>query len=272
MTKKRFENKITLITGASSGIGHALSLEMARRGSKVVLAARRKDRLQELTDIINTTGATAIAIACDVTQPEDLSRAVDTAHATFGPIDVAVANAAIPMGGNFETLTLEDYRREMETNVFGVLRTASACLEDLKKTKGVLVIIGSVSGYVSSPGSSAYAMSKFAVRAFAEAVRSELAVHGIAVVLISPGFVQSEIRMIDNQGNFHPEQSDWVSSWMVMSPGRAARKIANAIAKRRRERIITLNGYLGYWFRQYTPFLYFALVDVANRWIRRPKK
>jgi short-subunit dehydrogenase len=266
MEKSKFQNKVVLITGTSSGIGKALALEFSLQGAHVVLMARRKALLNALADTIRNSGGTALAVPGNINEENDLLQAVRVANEKLGPIDIVVANAAIPMHGKFDMLSLSDYRQIMETNVFGVLRTAYACLSDLKKTQGTLVIMGSSSGYISFPGSSAYAMSKFAVRAFAEAVHNELAEQGIHVVLITPGFVESEIRMVDNKGIYHPEWKDWVPSWMVMPAEKAARKMVRAIYRQKREKFITANGYLGYWLRQYLPWLYFSTLNLSKRW------
>ncbi len=267
-TLSKLKNKVVLITGASSGIGYALARELAHQGARAVLAARREDRLNALKAEAEDPAGNILVAKCDVNMKQDLERTVDEAHTAFGDIDIAVANAAIPMDGKFEKLSLADYRKVMETNVFGVLQTCYAVLEDLKKTRGTLVIIGSISGYMASPDSSAYAMSKFAVRAFADTMRVELAIYGIKVVLISPGFVRSEMRRLDRQGIFDPEKKDWVPSFLVMPAEKAARQIAQAIVRGRREKFITWHGYIAYLIRQYTPWLYFTLVGTMNRKFR----
>jgi short-subunit dehydrogenase len=258
-----------MITGASSGIGYALAIELADQGANLILTARRKDRLHELVEKIIKGGGQAISAVVDVTKDGDLTQAIEQTHKEFGLIDVVIANAAIPMHGSFDELTIENYRRVFETNTFGVLNTSYACLDDLKKSKGILVLIASVMAYMATPGTSAYSMSKFAIRAFAETIHSELGDDGVNVVIINPGFVDSEMRMIDNQGVRDPKRKEWVPSFLVMSTSKAARKIAKAIHKRKREKFIGLNGYVGYWFRQYTPWLYFALLNTGNRIVRK---
>jgi short-subunit dehydrogenase len=268
MPVKGLKDKIVLITGASSGIGYALAGEMARSGAKIVLTARRLDRLNRLKTELKSVSENLVISQCDVTRPEDLELAVNLAHNEFGQFDIAIANAAIPMHGRFDNLTVDNYRKEFETNVFGLLQTCYAALDDLKKTRGTLVLIGSVSSYISSPAASAYAMSKYAVRAFAEAVRSELARYSIKVVLISPGFVNSEIRLTDNEGKFHPEYKDWVPSFLVMPAEKAARQIARAIVKGKREKFITWHGFFSYWIRQHMPFFYFTVFELVNNRFR----
>ena len=119
-----------LITGASSGIGAALAREFARQGADLVLLARRTDRLTALAAELERQGRRALALTGDVTVDGDLERAVAETRAKLGRLDVAVANAGFGVVGPVERLTLDDYRRQFETNVFGVLRTVHAALPD----------------------------------------------------------------------------------------------------------------------------------------------
>ena len=256
----RFTGQVVFITGASSGIGAALAREFARHGADVALAARRVDRLETLAAELARAGRRAIAIPCDVTVDGDIERAVARTREALGRVDVVVANAGYGVRGSLERLRLEDYRRQFETNVFGVLRTIYATLGDLRKSRGVLLVVGSVSGHVATPGGSAYAMSKFAVRALAEALGPELARHGVAVVLVSPGFVESEIGQVDNAGVFRTEQTREAPAWLVMPTATAARQIVHAVARRRREVVITGHGKVAVFLARHAPWLLAALM------------
>lgn len=252
--RQRFAGHAVFITGASSGIGAALAREFAREGADVALAARRLDRLETLAAEIGKLGRRAVVIPCDVTRDGDLERAADRTRAALGKLDVVVANAGFGVSGTLERLALDDYRRQLETNVFGVLRTIYATLDDLKQTRGRLVLIGSVSGHIGVPGSSAYSMSKFAVRGLAAALVHELAPSGVAVTLISPGFVESEIRQVDNLGVWHAEAPRRpIPSSIVMATPTAARKIVSAVARRRREAVITAFGKAAVVFQRHLP-------------------
>lgn len=237
-----FTDQVVFITGASSGIGEALAREFAREGAKLVLAARRLDRLESLAASLRERGASALAVACDVTRDGDLEAALARAHEVFGPIDVVVANAGFGVVGRFQKLSLEDFRRQFETNVFGLLRTVQATLPDLLVTRGRLALLGSVSGHISAPEASPYSMSKFAVRALAEALYAELAPGGVSVTLISPGFVATEIRHLDKSGQYRETVKDPIPAWLQMPAEKAARQIVRAIARGKRERVITLHG------------------------------
>jgi short-subunit dehydrogenase len=256
----RFARRVVFITGASSGIGAALAREFARAGADLALAARRVDRLEKLAADITGLGRRALVLPCDVTVDGDLERAAARTRQAFGRIDVVVANAGFGVMGAVETLTLDDYRHQFETNVFGVLRTVYATLEDVKRARGRLVLLGSVSGHVGLPGSTAYAMSKFAVRGFAESVAHELAPHGVAVTLVSPGFVESEIRHVDRRGRWHAEAEGGPPRLLIMPAATAARQIVRAVARGRRESVITRHGKVAVFLQRHTPWLVRAVV------------
>lgn len=252
--------KRVLITGASAGIGAALAREFARRGARLVLGARRLDRLGALAAELAAGGAQVAVAACDVADDDAVARLVALGVERFGGLDIAVANAGFGVTGRFDALALDDYRRQFETNVFGVLRTLRAALPEVARSRGGLAVIGSVSGHLPTPGTSAYCMSKFAVRAFAESIHDELAGDGVAVTLISPGFVDSEIRRVDNLGRLHEEEPDPVPAWLRMRGEDAARRIAGAILARRREAVITVHGKLLVWCYRHAPWLMRLLV------------
>ena len=252
--------KVALITGASAGIGAALARELARGGIDLVLAARREDRLTGLAREIEATGRNAIVVGCDVTRDGDLERAVTAAIERYGRLDIAIANAGFGVAGRVEELTLDGFRRQMETNVFGVLRTLYASLPELRKTRGQFVVIGSVAGHVPTPGTSAYSMSKFAVRGFTESIHDELSASGIALTLVSPGFVDSDIRRVDNHGKVHESAPDPVPAWLRMPTDRAARTIVRAIRRRRREIVVTGHGKALVFVYRHAPWLLRLLI------------
>jgi short-subunit dehydrogenase len=264
--------QIVFITGASSGIGAALSREFVRRGADVALAARRTERLETLAAELRARGGRALALACDVTRDGDLEQAVARTRQELGPIGILVANAGFGVRGPVERLTLEDYRRQLETNVFGVLRTIYAGLDDLKRTRGRLVLMGSVNAYLALAGSSPYSMSKFALRALADSLRHELAPAGVSVTLINPGLVESEIHQVDNRGVWHPEAKSPAPAWLRMGADRAARQIVEAVRRRRAERVVTAHGKLAVFLQRHAPWLIAATARAFSIRARPPAK
>jgi short-subunit dehydrogenase len=251
-----FRGKSVLITGASSGIGRALALQLGAAGAQLTLTARRADLLAALADELTSAGAVRPVIAvCDVTRDGDLERAVGDAVGAFSKLDVVFANASFGVVGSFDRLQLADYRRQFETNVFGVLRTLKACQTEIVRSRGNIAIMGSVAGYCATPGNSPYCMSKFAIRALAQAITPELERAGVAVTLLSPGFIASDIRKVDNVGRFHPRAPDPIPPWLVVDAQRACRQILRAVAARRAEAIITGHGKLLVAIVRFAPWI-----------------
>jgi short-subunit dehydrogenase len=238
-----FGNKSVLITGASSGIGEELAWQLSRLDARLTLTARRRELLEALAQRITKLGKpTPLVVTADVTRDEDLPNAVAEALRAYNKLDIVIANAGFGVVGPFKKLGLDDYRRQFETNVFGLMRTVYAALPAIEQSGGNVVLIGSVSGWASTAGASPYAMSKFAVRALANAITPELALSGVKVTLISPGFVDSNIRRVDNQGTFHASAKEPISARLVMPTDKAVRQMLHAIARGQREAIITGHG------------------------------
>jgi NADP-dependent 3-hydroxy acid dehydrogenase YdfG len=260
-----YENKVVFVTGASSGLGEALAREAVAAGARVALAARRADRLEALA---RELGPAALAVACDVTMDGDLERAIDATHA-LGRVDVLLANAGFGVGGPLDRLTLADYQRQLDTNVLGVLRSIYAALPDLRATRGSIGIVGSANGYIALPGWSAYCMSKHALRALAESLGGELMSQGIHVTHLAPGFIATEFRRVDRNGTLRPERKDPIPSWLQMSAGRAARQMLRAIARGRRERVITGHAKIGVFLSRHAPGLVATAARLASPRLRR---
>ena len=255
-TQQFFQGKAVLITGASSGIGEELALQLGKAGAQLTLAARRRELLEKLAKRIADAGKLApLVVQCDVTQDGSLQKAVEDSVRHWGKLDVAIANAGFGVVGPLKRLSVEDYRRQFETNVFGVLRTIYAAFAEIEKSKGNIAIVGSVSGWAATPGASPYNMSKFAVRALANAITPELWLAGVKVTLISPGFVASDIRRVDNQGQFHEGAKDSIPAWLVMPTDKAVRQILRAIAKGKREAIITGHGKALVFLERFMPWV-----------------
>jgi short-subunit dehydrogenase len=253
-----FEDKVVLVTGASSGIGEEMALQLARSGAKLALAARRTDRLEALAQAIARNGGVPpITLECDVTRDGDLERAVAACVQKWERLDVAIANAGFGVTGPLKKLSLRDYQRQFDTNVFGVLRTVYAALPELERSRGNLAIIGSVAGWVSSAGASPYSMSKFALRGLADAITQELRPSGVKVTLISPGFVISEIRRVDNQGRLRAEGPATKAHPLAVKTEPAAYEILQAIARGKREQIVTFHG------------KFFVMLDRLFPWVTR---
>jgi NADP-dependent 3-hydroxy acid dehydrogenase YdfG len=185
--------RVVVVTGASSGIGEATAVAFARRGAKVVLAARRRDRLEDLADRIERAGGRALPLVCDVTQRHEVERLPAIVEEAFGPTDVLVNNAGVPGGGDFADQSPEQIERVVRTNLFGVLWGTHAFLPGmLARGRGHVVNVASLAGRFAPPGAAVYAATKFGVVGFSEALHFETEPRGVLVTAVNPGFVVTE--------------------------------------------------------------------------------
>jgi short-subunit dehydrogenase len=270
----KFSGKRVFITGASSGIGAAVALELAREGARMALAARRLDRLEEVQEKIAAAGGEAICVVCDVTDRASLDKAVTAAIEAFGGIDIAIANAGFGVTGPFERLETASFRHQFDTNFFGVLDTVYAVLPSLLESKGQLAIVSSMLGRFGMPLSSPYCASKSALYGLSESLYYELAPKGVAVTCILPGIVASEIRTVDNLGRRHEESADPAPKWLIVPTETAAKEIAYYLHKRKFEAVITRHGRVMAWaIRHLSSILRpLAMRFIANRDVMGRKK
>jgi NAD(P)-dependent dehydrogenase (short-subunit alcohol dehydrogenase family) len=244
---------ISWVTGASSGIGRACALELARRGATVVASARRTDKLDTLIAELRQKGARSIAVPCDVTDEEQVRDAVARIAQEVGTLSVVLANAGCSVAGTIEELTGDDWRRQLDVNVVGAALTARHALPQLLETKGRLGLTGSVAGFMIAPGYGAYHASKYALRALGQTLSVELEGTGVTCTTIHPGFVESEIMKVDNRGRLDPSRSDERPASLVWSADKAAAVMVDALVKRRRELVFTGHGKVGAWFGKHLP-------------------
>jgi NADP-dependent 3-hydroxy acid dehydrogenase YdfG len=250
-----WSKRVVWITGASSGIGRASAREFARRGAIVALSARRKERLDELAGELESMGAQAMAVVCDVCSEEQQAEAVARIVDRFDRLDVAFANAGFVVGGRVEELTADDWRKQFETNVVAAATTARLALPELQRNAGRLALTGSVAGFFAAPGFAPYHCSKYALRALSRTLSLELHGSGVSVTAVHPGFVASEINQVGNDGRRDPKRLDTRPKALMWSSERAARVIVRAIAQRKRECVFTGHGKLGAWLGTHFPSL-----------------
>ena len=182
-----------MVTGASSGIGEAAALAFAKRGARVVLAARRTERLDEIVDRIEQAGGRALAATCDVTRPEQLHTLRALTEEAFGPTEVLVNSAGMRGGGEFTQLEYERIEEHVRLNVLGVMFATRAFLPGmLARGIGHVVNIGSLAGRFATPGNPVYGATKHAVVAFSEAINYETEGRNVHVTSVNPGFVDTE--------------------------------------------------------------------------------
>lgn len=213
-----------MITGASSGIGRGLAVELARRGAKVGLVARRADALAEVVREIEASGSEALASPGDVASPSSIAAAADKVRAGLGPIDVLIANAGIAPTKDAAALRGEEVADVMNVNVIGAANSVAAVVPQMVALgHGHLVAISSLAAYRGVPKSAAYCASKAAVSAFFESLRLDLGPRGIDVTIIHPGFIKTPLTA-DRKAQMP----------FLMELDDAVQKIVRAIGKRRK--------------------------------------
>jgi len=247
------QNKVVIITGASSGIGKALVYEFAKRGAKIAMGARNIDELLKIETDLKSRGVESLSVQTDVTREADCKNLIDKTVEKFGKIDVLVNNAGISMRAVFEELKLDVIRRIMDVNFWGTVYCTKFAIPYLLQSKGSLVGIISVAGFLGLPGRTGYSASKFAVRGFLNTLRVENLKKGLHVLVAAPGFTATNIRKTALVADGHQQgESPRVESKM-MSAERCAQIIVNGIVKRKREIVMTLvegkiSVFLSKWF------------------------
>jgi short-subunit dehydrogenase len=213
--------KTAIVTGASSGIGRAVAIELARRGANVVLAARRLERLEETAAQCRAFGVRASAVVTDVTREEDCRRLIDAA----GDFDVLVNNAGFAVLDRVAEANPADAREMMETNFFGMLHCTQAAIPKLRaRGSGAIVNVASIVGLMGFTNMGAYGATKAAVVCLSEALRDELLPHGIRVSIVCPGTTESEFFVRAERSKL-PAASRLLPS---VQPERVARVICDA--------------------------------------------
>lgn len=219
-----FTDRVALVTGASSGIGRALCLQLARHGAKVGLVARRVERLDELAAAIRAAGGTAATAAADVANRDAVLAAATTIREQLGPIDLLVANAGVGTPTLLDPLNVRDVERMFQVNVLGVVYSIEAVLpEMLARQSGHLVAVSSIAAFKGLPGESAYCASKAAVNTYLEGLRVQLRGRGVAVTVACPGFVETPMTAVND---FHMP--------FLLSAERAAERILTAVRRRKK--------------------------------------
>lgn len=267
---KTFKENVTLITGASTGIGEELSYRLAQQGAHLVLTARRQDELNRVATKARALGAKVITVAADVSVSADCKRVVDDAISSFGRIDTLVCNAGMTMWAKFADIKdVAMLDRIMQVNYMGAVYCTHFALPHLVVSRGRIVGIASLTGIVGVPTRSGYAASKHAMRGFFDSLRIELEDEGVSVTMIYPGFVATGIRENATGADGKPAMIDPVGQDNVMSVATCADMVVEAMAARKREVIMTLRAKIGQWIKLIAP----SVVDgIAKRAVEGNKQ
>ena len=256
----RFAGQVVLITGASSGIGAELARQFAADGARVALAARDGTRLESVASECRALGAEALVVVGDVGVEASCADIVDRTVAHYGQLDVLVNNAGMGSSGRFEDVTdLTIFDTLMRVNYLGSVWCTAHALPHLKRSKGRLVAISSLTGLTGVPKRTAYAATKHAMAGFFDSLRIELDGTGVTVTMIYPGCVFSEInqRALSPDGTPFGDRGYTRRKGETMETDQCGRLILAAVANRNRDLVMTWRGKIGRMLKLMSP----ALVD-----------
>jgi len=235
---KSLPGKRVLITGASSGIGRACAERLAEAGAHVALAARNRESLEELAQIVQRQGVRAVVVPTDVTEADQCRVAVETTVAQLGGLDILLCSAGLSLRSYFAGTSLEALEKVMKVNFFGTLYATHFALPHIKQSKGSLVAISSLTGKRGIPSYALYGASKFAVQGLYDALRLEVASDGVHVGVVSPAFVDTPLRSNVLAADGKPWSEPPPPPFRVWPVAKVVDRIMRLIIKRRREALL----------------------------------
>jgi len=250
-----FANKTIVITGASAGIGRTLAISLAQQDANLVLAARNQEALEQTITACTNYPGKVIAVPTNVTQAEACQQLIERAIAKFGQIDVLINNAGIGMLTCFDEVSdVSIFEQVMQVNYLGAVYCTYYALPYLKTSRGLLVAISSICGKTGVPTRTGYVASKHAMQGFFDTLRIELHSTGVDVLVVSPGFVATDIRQRALGGDGKPlGKSPRDETQGNMSVDECVRQIIWAMERRKREHIMTLKGKAIPWAKLIVP-------------------
>lgn len=250
MAKRNLNQKRVILTGASSGIGKSLALQLAQAKARVILCARREDRIHQLAEQIESSGGCCIPVTGDVTSPAVRQELVETCQRHWGGLDLLINNAGIGAMGRFDEASPDRLRQVFEVNFFASAELIRDSIPTLNRGNDPMIVnLSSVLGHRAAPLKSEYCASKFAIHGFSDSIRAELAENGIDVLLVSPSTTDSEFF---DQAIEDNTEKNWKTRG-AMPPDVVARKTIAAIKRGKHEIILSPGGKLIVWLDRLAP-------------------
>lgn len=234
-----FNNKVVVITGASSGIGYALATEFSALGARVALGARSLDKLEELQKKLPTE---SVAVKCDVSIEQDCARLIEAAVSRFGRIDILINNAGLSMRALFDDVDLDVIRRLMDVNFWGTVYCTKYALPYIQASRGSIVGISSVAGFHGLPGRTGYSASKYAMHGLLETIRIENLKKGVHVMIVAPGFTASNVRLSALTADGSSQGESPRDEKRMMTAQQVAHRVACGVSRRKRTLLMDLDG------------------------------
>lgn len=247
------KDKVVIITGGSSGIGKACAERFGREGGRICITGRNAENLAAAAEEMKTKGVEVITVQGDVANENDCVRMINETLNNYGRIDVLINNAGISMRAFFKNLDLEVIRQLMEVNFFGTLYCTKYALKQLLKYNGSVVGISSVAGYQGLPGRTGYSASKFAMEGFLSALRLENHNTGLHVMIVNPGYTESNIRKTALVADGTTQGESPKDEKKMMSSEDVADHIFEGVRKRKKRIVLSSEGKLSYFLSKLLP-------------------
>lgn len=244
MAKYTLQNKVVIITGASSGIGLACAKEFASKGAKLMLAARNTDKLNELAAGLRKNGNDVEICTTDVSIEEDCKKLIESTINKFGKIDILINNAGLSMRAAFQQVDLSVLKRLMDVNFWGTVYCTKYALPYLLANKGSVTGVSSVAGLHGLPGRTGYSSSKYAMQGFLDTLRIETLKKGLHVMVAIPGFTASNVRLSALTADGSQQGETPRNEEKMMSAEEVAQRIVKGIERRKRTLLMTYEGKL----------------------------
>ena len=260
------KDKVIIVTGGSSGIGKAIAIAALKRGAKVAVCARNKEKLKQVFEGVSTDNL--IFHQADVSVETDCKALIDFVLQQWGRVDVLINNAGISMRALFENADIAVIKELMDVNFWGMVYCTKYALPSIQKHSGIIAGISSIAGYRGLPARTGYSASKFAMQGFLEALRTELLNTGTHVMWVSPGFTASNIRNVARSSDGTIQGETPLDEGKLMSAEECARIILDGMEQRKRTIIMTGQGKLTVWMNKLFPKLTDKLV--YNHFLKEP--
>lgn len=265
MATQNLFGKVIWLTGASSGIGKALALELNSQGAKLILSARNRDALYAVKTECTFNPIDVHILPLDVTDMEEIPRIAQEATRIYGKIDWLIHNAGISQRSYAEVTELKVDRKIMEVNYFGPVAITKAVLPDMiKRRSGNIAVVSSLVGKFGTPYRSGYAASKHALHGFFESLRAETEDRGVKVTMVCPGFIQTELTLNALTGNGAPLNKIDEAQKNGMPTKEFAIKMVKALKKEKREVYIGGKEKLGVYLKRFFPSILAAKIKNAK--------
>lgn len=264
----KFKNTIVLITGATSGIGLACAEVFGREGAKLAITGRNLDKLNETSERLRRQNIPVLPILADAALERDNEQMALATLKHYGRIDILINNAGISMRALFQDLSMEVFRKVMDTNFMGTVYATNYCLPAILASKGSIIGISSINGYRGTPARTAYTASKYAMNGFFEALRTEVMKQGVHVLVVAPGFTASNIRNSALTGDGTAQGESPRDEGKMMTAEAVAEKLMKSTLNRKRDLILTGQGKLAVFLNKWIPGI---LDDIVYKQMAKEK-